>query len=699
MAPEDRETSQSQRAARRLRSPVRARLRYGCLVAALAIVACSGPQTAGPSAVAEQQSPIPAAGAERWSGSALLLPVDSPLVLEARIDAVLTAIARFKEWVIAEPRMLGENGESTVQMIELGWRAIVHHINLDPLDAGAWEEFGIDVSRTMYVGLHPLDDAGLQFVRSTDATLRDELGVPPGRPIGPALRDLVATAGALPEGANARVLRAVADARPRAGLRAIIPITLPGRFLDTAGIFADSLGFEALGPEESSALGVGSRGRGYVSTSVVPGFAVRIEGSYAVVDVLTPTLLGGQASGEGVEARERTMSGLRDLVGRAAGRPSAPRAPGMPALALSVEQRAGASVVRLRGYQNSLGELSSASTERRDELLLQGLLRTLAASEAWSVASEELPGTSYALSLPSADAHDAGSFSVTTFARRDMPELPPPSRHPSLGVQDRSAAIALSAASMYTPGWQEWFLGDTPGALSRLEPAMFDRREFLLPAIRNLPLLLGVSGDAGAVKELSPTAYEGIADIYGVEHLEVATLDAAFGAGEPPRMLVEAVIDSTDDVEARAVAVRDYVLAVLLHVNDRAEEALPRMPSPHIGRAEVVSIEGLPIVRYRLAERRENHVLLVGVGVDEPRFESELAATADVESEPLVLSARLEPVALVSWLRDEDEPFESLDVDILAQRLGPVLIRVGPEEIGETNAMNLEVVLEHPPKL
>ena len=667
----------------------------------VALVGCSGARKkADPEPNAD--APDIQAGAQRWVGGALFLPRDTPVVIEGRLDRVLDAGARLKQWVLDEPAMLGEDGEETARAIELAWAGISTYIGADPLTPRAWTSRGVDVSRPVFVAAYPIGENERQFVRAVDAQLRAELGVPPGGSIGTALRTLVATAGSLPEGANARVLRAVEGRRPLGGLRVVVPVTTPVDFLATVAGFAEGMGFEKFPPELAADLKVTPLERAYWSDSSIPGLAVRIEGSHAIVDVLFPAFFGGVLTARDPEQHMREVyDDLRfvlDDVG--AGRPRAPRAPDDPVVGVSFDQPRTADLVRLRGYREALQSLQTARAEKRDALLLASLLRSVAEADAWEVGSKDLTGLSYSVRTGSAESNEVARLVMTLFGRKDLPALGPATSHPSLGVHDHSASLAVTFDPMYSDAWKAWFVGETTTALGALDPALIATPRIGLPGARVFALLFASIGDRAALAELSQTFAAGVAELYGIRHLETVVLTSDVeDFRQHPRLVVAAVFDPRDDLVVRTQAVLDYTLAVAIHAFDGPDE-IPRTPAPSADTTHAVIVDGMPPLHYRLAGGPTAPYLLIGVGITSEELDAQLETMTTTQSEPHVLLGRIEPVALLSWLRlDDADLFDPIDPNILAQRLGPVILQFAPDRAGTSNTVSLDLILEKPPKL
>ncbi len=638
----------------------------------------------------ESQPPSIPSGAESWAGSALLLPAGSPAVAVAELAEILDAVGRLKAWLVAEPQMLGEDGETTAQMVELMWRGFAAQLGTDPLDPMAWSARGVDVTRPILLGAYPLDEESQRWVNAVGSSVRGELDLGPG--VSP-LATLVAAEDpgtVFGEGANARVARSVAGMMPLKGVRVVVPVTNVDDFLASTDKFAEVFEFQRLSNEVSAGLGVGGVTRVYVADGALSAFAVRMHGNDAVLDVLLP-LLGGPFS------PEVRWDYLKRGLQLPAGRPAAPRSVDDFSVSLSFDQAGAARLVRALRYSDRLGAIADAGVGQRDQLLGGVVMEVEAEALAWEVASDELTGYTVGLELPSRNESEIARFSTTIFGARDLPLLPRVAPRPSLGVQDRSAAVSVALQSMRSPSWGRWFDDGTLGELGALEISFIADVHFILPGLRTMTLLLALSGEKDAHSEIGSGYGPTVRHLLGIEQVEVVTLDPAVREGEYPRVVMLAALGADASAEAD-----NAMKAVLSAYQLRWEVERPEAPL-ELEAAEkstqLLTFEAAPPLRYRIVESEGEKFLVAGVGIDDATFESELEGLATKRGEEHVISARVEPIALVGWLQDSLRSLDQIDVDILAQRLGPLLVSFSPVTAGESRAVSLDIVLQSPLEL
>jgi hypothetical protein len=673
------------------------RVVFALLLAMSVGVGCSA-KASKPTPPPTVETEPPPTGTERWSGGALLLPAESPAVVEARLARLLDATRRLKDWVVAEPAMLGDDGEETVRAIEVAWSSATAYLGVDPTDDQAWIDRGVDPTRPIFAGLYPIGEEGRRFLTSVDATVRQELGIRAGQPIGPSLRALEETSDSLPEGTNSRILRSVSDQHPTDGFRLVIPLSSSTEFMTTISSFAEGFGYRRFPPDLAASVDVSPMERAFWSTEPgAPAFAVRLEGSHAMVDVLFPRFVGGALSApDPVEDLEAMYVDLGDaLRTMKPGRPDAPRAYDQPSLAVSFDQGEMGDYVRLRGYLESLDALQSSSAGKRDAALLESLRRTAAQAQAWSVGAGRLTGSSIAAHIGSSGSGPIGRLSLSLFGGGGLPGLEAARRFPTLGISERSASIGVTVAALRDPSWRKWFAGDVAGELDAMDFEV-DPVASIFPAVRAAIVAFGAVGD----QEIRSTLFGGFDELLRqvdeVERAEIVSLTPDIsGQKGRPRLLVAFVLGDDDPREATTY-LREIVVDRVADYNGVSN--VGELPPVVAGSTETIQLEGAT-VHYRL-DTVEPAVVLFGVDVDIQTLENELTAMRTRQSAPVVVAGRLEPISMVSWFQTDDpELFDPIDPNILAQRLGPVTLQFAPRRGDDASAITIDVELAAPPKL
>lgn len=692
---------------KRVKTPLsyrRIRWRSACLwavmlVALLAIVGCSGAQKPASSPAAGGEPPPLEAGAEHWSDGALLLPENSPAVFVGRLDEVLDAAERAKSWLVAEPAMLGDDGEETARSIDALWSLAKGYLGVDPLSPRSWAEFGIDPTRPLHAGVYPITDDGTRFVASVEKTVREELEIQPGDPIGPSLRALTEISTELPQGTNARILRSVETAHPVGGVRVVVPLTSATKFLSTAQSFATGMGFQPF-PEEIAEENLDEPQRSFWSDSGIPALSIRVDGSHAVLDILYPTFVGGPRTGApNTPDLEATWAELQAaLTTIPSGVPRAPAPVGEPSLALTFDQLAMATFVRLRGYRHSLEALQTTSTGKRDSVLLQGLLQTVSEAEVWEVAADELTGSAFAAYVGSSDGGRIGHLSMTMFAARglDAPQLV--EELPTLGIGERSAALGVTLSALQSRAWRSWFSEGTAEEVNGLDFQLIEPAQLALPGARVVALIGSNLGDEAGMQILAPALGDMLEEFGGIRRVEFVSLAPdLIDLRREPRLLAAFVLEDDADATAMADAMR-IALDALLSDWLEVPPPLPPEQTPAADGDEPTAIPSAR-VEHRVLETSPRTILF-GVGVDPAEFEAEVNALRTNTTSGDVLRGRLEPIALLSWLRvDDPKRFAPIDLEILAQRLGPVVVRYTTSSVGDTDAITLDLTLYRPPEL
>lgn len=668
----------------------------GWLAAVSIVVACSGaakpakPTSPAPSAVQPQP------GAQGWTNGGLQLPADTPAVFVGRLDQVLDAASRLKSWITAEPAMLGPDGARNVRTLETGWAAATAYLGVDPLLERAWLDRGIDPSRPLYVGLYPTQIDGQRFVASVEATVREGIGLPPGKAVAPSLRTLAQTGGELPEGTNSSILLAVADSRPLGGLRAVVPISSRTNFMTTVKSFADGMGFRPF-PEGLTNGAKQAIDAALWSPTVSSAFSIRFEEDHALLDVLFPPFLGGpRTSTEPSEHLAAVFSDLqRALAELPAGRPLAPAPSGNPALAIAFDQGAMGDLVKLRGYRAGLESVQSAGADRRDIELTASLLAVSAEAELWTVAASSLTGTTFQLDVEPQNSAEVGDVSMTMFGRRDLPALDSVHSTTSLGVAHRTAAFGVDFATLRESGWNKWF---DEGGARQLAEVVFEPvspADAILPGLRVAAIALSSVGHQENATVLSEELGATLQELESVSRLEVVGLTPDVGDyRQPPRFLCAAVMDGSSR-PADLIDVQSALAGTLLAWFEPAEFAT--LPPLQSGVTMSVLMDELPIHQHLIHGKQD--VVVFGIGMDAASFESEVAGLSH-EKRLTVVEGRVEAVALLSWLRADDTAlFEPIDANILAQRLGALTLRYESVRVHGSNGLTVKLELEAPPKL
>lgn len=664
-----------------------------CLVVivTIGVTACSNRPAAEPPLITPPSMP---AGAERWQEGALLVPAKSPAVITARIDLVLDALTRLKAWLVAEPEMFGEDGPRIVRTIETGWAAATAYLGVDPLLDRAWMERGVDPSRPIFVGAYPVQRDGRRVVSVVETVLREDLAIPPGDPVAPSLRRLHYEGGSLPQGTHARVMRALEETTPLIGVRVVVGVTSGSEFLTTATSFAEGFGFRVF----PNALVADRRGHLFWSETEVSAMSIRLAGDWAVLDLLFPAFDSGNGT---PAAKNEQLAALIASLDRAmeevpSGRASAPAPPGEPTLSISFDQASMSQFVRVVGYKDDLEAVQTVSTTRRDADLLELLLDTASDAESWDEASDRLTGTTFHVDVNPVGADTFGLAQMTLFARSGLPALDTASTRPTLQLSKRSSALGVDLDMLRQPTWSAW-VGES------INESTHDQQfDAPTPTTDIFSVLRRMALSAMNFEELEFSPYdEGspirlLSRIDGLQRMEFVGLGPQLPDLEKsPEVLVAAVLEpgATGETVAKLQqGLREALAAWTGLESDPVFE--PLVP----GETSVVQFAHLPIQQHMTDGTTPT--VLFGIGVAESEFRREIGPLVTPRLVDGALHARIGPIALVSWLRDDGGKIAGdLDADILSQRLGALSLRCSGIQLGDTNAMSIEVALEVPADL
>lgn len=674
-------------------SSVKARLGPLCAAVVLGTLSCAqrpAPVRAEPAATPVQP------GAQGWSDGALLLPAGSPAVVTVRLEAMLEAARRFKTWVLAEPAMLGPDGENLARTIDRGWLAATAYMGVDPLMARAWTERGVDPARPIHVGFYPVEPQGARFASAVDNILREELGLAPGAPVSSSLRQLVAVGGQLPEGTYARITRSLATANPVRGVRAVIPLAGRDDFLNTAGAFIAGLGFT----EFSHEVRTSERELCFSSESGLAALSIRVVEGHAVVDALLPPF-GRRPGGTAPAAADLKLLHARlqeALTLIPSGRPHAPTPAVSSAIAVSFDQLGTADLVRLMRYEATLEEVGRNATQRRDAELLLGLDAARAEVDAWQVGGRTVTGTTFELIVPPPGAPRIGTAAMTLFGRKDLPVVDTSRVAPTLDLPRRNIALAVDLGVLRSDGWQAWFAGETGVAVHELEVGDGPLSSYI-PWIRASTLLLSNLGDPPSAKGVAADVAEVVAELDSVARIEVVGLGRDLAElRRVPRLLIGVTLEGSGDAAATSQSQSAILggLAALFGELDDVPTTIAPALEPGVTIATPI---GETVVAQHL-KAGSPAALILGIGLTPEELDVEIAAMGAVRRVEGAVAGRLEPIALLSLLRGDDAAFlDPIDLDILAQRLGALTLTYGTPAQMPTPAMRLELSLEAPPRL
>lgn len=692
---------------------------------------------------AEEAPPRP--GAEGWRGGALSLPADSPIVTVIRTDALFRNARALRGWLSAAPAMYGPEGDQTVTRMQTLWQMVEMRMGVDPLSEQGPRRFGVDVTRPLFLGMYPAAAGGADaFVRTVRETLGENLDLKDDETLLDALRAMRNGTRQTPQGLNTSVLRAVESLQPRMGFRLVIPLQKPGDFLKRVGRLAKALEYDRFSGERAPDLEADAEPdppelpveRGYYDLeSQWPGFKVRVGATEATIDIIfrefRPRGMGLPSEEENMEEVEKLEASLEELIATyGAGRPAAPQPNGSPMLAVAADQAASARYARLQGYKKALEQLRNSAASRRDRALVVGLSRAETIARTWELAADRLSGVSY--ELVGKEAGQAGDhlfkLGMTLFGADEGPRPSTGTGGATLGVRDRGFAVSLALAPLVAPEWKEWLGLEEPSELvGHTEAADSLPTLYMLSAPRNLALFL--VNIESMVRESLP---EGIEPLYELrehlQHLEVATsgidpkalrlnpkfvtllsIDPA-APTDTRRKILDAVAHLTADLFSPAEPAEEKAEEGETST-DRSEEAEAETEdnAPAPPKLEAGKLQPMPLadehfdqsIRYFADLSGDRPHILLSVGLDEQEAGRERQGIRTVGDRGVdIFFLRIEPVTLTSAITAFDPTvFRPLDLGILGQRIGPLVLSIRPTFKDEVRSVRYLLELRRPPKL
>lgn len=698
------------------------------LCAAIAFTAGCRNKREDPSPTETKVKPAP--GAERWEGAALELPGGAPMVLVVRSRALLSGVGSLYEWMISEPAMLGEGDTGIVRARELvnlreGFK---QEVGMDVLSFEDWSRYGIDLDQPVHAGLYPLAESGKAFVKLVEDELVERLGIEDRKQMMASLESYTGDDKKI-LGLYSELSKKGRGAEANAGGRLIFSLSDEARALDTVDRMMGALEATRSRPSANSSF---KRIYFIDRKEDIPVMGVRTERGYLLVDVVyVPRLDSTEEEARRTEATKR----IEEAVARTKrGYPSAPRPLDEPALALALDQDGFSSISRYSGYQAALSRsLNSAASERDSELLLQ-LTDAIRGEYAWDVGTKGLSGFSYELHLGGerdGQKRLLGAH-MTLFGEHGL-ELPPNTREGTdLALESRSIGTSFDPMIFTEARWKQWLGVEHPERI--LEAFDYDPDgiasawTYLLALPRNVALLAANFEEmlkAEAPIDVIPLYAHrdkiervdivlpglSLSNFYTKPHIlglvrlkpEVAPID---------RDVVSAALRDTlylmlDSDELEMLTPPDEVTSEEEAPAEEAEHDYAKPLAPNkVAPMSLATNSKLNGMTYFYQRDGETPWILFGYGMTSEEFDAEIANVRkrqDGTSERISAPAarlRAEPVGLVQLTAKyapKDE-FGGLDLGILAQRIGPLLLSV-ESGASEQRAIRYGFDLMNPPEL
>jgi hypothetical protein len=721
-------------------------LALGCLLFFVTgVTGCAtGSKADGQTATAMTKQAKP--GAQGWSEHALLLPKESPIVVMAQLDQLLIALDDTWDWVVAEPAMLGDNGEQIVAFLKGERRKLTGAEGLDPLSPEAWIDLGIDVSRKIYVGSYPVtDEDSVAVIEAVQEVIREAMGLDEDGDVESALTAASVLSGDEPLRIYSDVDQALGELDPLAGFRVVVPLADRDAFLSSLDSFLADLELSRVEATETI------RGQAdAVELFVAPDLdfqviMVRVRGDTATVDFLQepmgargPSISTDRVEKRAVERAERLVEQFPY------GRPSAPLPANEPVAGVAVDQKGAAQFAQIRGIRKALREARGAGLKERDARFTYNLFRAFESAKNWTVASNRLTGLSYGLFVGESDR--LLRLGIDLYGEGLDEPLRSSNSNADIDLSERSIAASVDLEPMVDEEWQEWIGVKNPlSVLEGFDAIDFDATLFALSFPRSLAILFTNAEKVfeNRLPAWADPLYEqrdllsrldvasaGM-NIRGMrltpKVVGVLTLESGLDA-EQVDALGESMATALANLSTRAMDLQsrteadggegeadseaeadDGGLPELAQPTPRAEQSEPEperlQPAPlQRGTLAALEVDGKTPgdVRYFWRHDGDHPYLFFSYGLSakEAGSEHEQVTASDSVSREGIMLFRSEPVAIFSLMTFyQPDLFDPVDVGILAQRIGPLSFEVTPEVSDGVQRIRYDFVVGEPPTL
>lgn len=683
-------------------------------------------------------------GALRWDETARKLPARSPAVLTLRGSDLLHGIDQLYDWLVSDAEMFGPSGEQIVQSLANIHDGFRSEWSFDPLTTRGWASQGLDLKRPIYVGLYPLQRQDEQALRQAEAQLRQAFELGGDEELQETLRRW---SRAAPQGLYVKLAAASLEGGSPFALRLILPMEDEAVILGRLDRLAEQFKLRSALSDSGRAL------RRIFFDPEVGGqvIAISVEGKDAIIDLfpsLMPRVEPGQPVIEVVRAKV-----LEQLAQAPAGAPFAPMPMGRTGMSLSMDQHGLSQWVRREAYTRALKEASLAASDRRDAELLRHLQEASQVILTWSPGTPGLSGISYDLLL--SEQERLAGLRVSLFGARALKLPVAQPRQVSLELAQRSLGFGFDGALLFGAAWQGW-LG-VARATSLRDVLTYDRSEargeqlktlstmtYMASVWRNLTLL-PINASA-LLRTMAPLEF---LPLYAmrerIARVEMATpgLDLSGFLAKPQVVTLITLQPGLTPKE------QDGVVASLMQTlndidpdvskDDDDDEQGPQIepkdgepkpdpepkpksePKPDASPVSVQPVAPIKTEVYEDLKLAPTHPLKAGryfykrasdlkaqgwlvlgfnMGAEELGQEvARIQKSSNLKPND-ALYLRVEPVGLVQLLSTYTPPqLASLDLNVLAQRLGPLLLSYKPATEEGVQVIHATIELGRPPSL
>jgi hypothetical protein len=415
----------------------------------------------------------------------------------------------------------------------------------------------------------------------------------------------------------------------------------------------------------------------------------------------------------------------------APGYPAAPRPLDAPFVSLSIDQAQVAQLVKLTGYAHALESMRTQSSGQRDRHFIGSVYYRLLGAKSWASASATLPGTAYSLHRRCSwlETHDCiFGLEMTLFGADGLPQFDEPRVNPSLDVAQRGLGLSLRPELFLDSRWRQWFGEDESlSLLDVLDTREFEREELpilspLTTSPRSLALFYGklralLQDDEDEEDRGESEAI--LAAMKALQRIEIGSvgLDTSRvgwqsrfvfalifepgSAHEDQKLLVEVLQELVAELTLETLAGQGEDASVLGRV--RSELRAPLVQNSF---AELVVPPATPLISpfyvFDTSPQTPYFFLSSGLSEDEAQGEFMKLLGGD-EPDARVREAlylRVAPLALLAVVMAwRPYVLDPIDLNVLVQRLGPMIFSIRPHQGGETAAIRYLFELQYPPKL
>lgn len=618
------------------------------------------------------------------------LPPQSPLVLSVRPSDVLVRLDQLYEWLVQRPQMYKENQEQTVQAIANFRKFLGTRWQFDPLTTKGWQAIGLDIKQPIYLGLYPLSKDARADLRQSKNLLKENIGAVNQ----PNYAILLERATKKPPALYKSLSQSYRDNAHTNGARLILPITDDKKMLAQLDLLGRDLGFAIKKPPAKDVVRVYHK-----RSANDPVVVVRAKKGTLLIDLLND----GFPPTSTVTPIEQDAIAVTQRIGF--GRPFAPKTFDRPLFSIAMNQRGMAQWLQHETMVDIVDQASRQSADKRDLSIIEGLQQNRQNMLAWS---PEVPGTSgVTYDLLAGDTKRILEFRMNLFGVRQLAKPPKSKPLPSLDVSKQSMGISLNTDIWTNKVWRNWLGMDAPYELKALlnDPGKGpDRATFMYWLASPVHFALFLTNINEILKLSIPLDFVPLyARKQDIQHIEMASYGDLSGFVLKPQFMVLFNLKDGIDASQRStlgVAVRDSFIQL-------SKRYGPPSPSVKMGETLVSNkVQGFNVpakhpmanLRYYFHDKDEQAWILVGHQLTDAQLNATQKRIKVKETTSAF--ARIELSSALQLLSTyQPAQLANLDLNILAQRLGPLTFEVRPREHKGVSTLEYTFTLMPPPSI